>query len=177
MAFIMITLVIAYSRHPSRPVGHSSRVVQRHRGRQLGRLRGSRRHRLVRRPGPGAGPLVPGRLGGRGLCAGRREVPAREIFIRYAYLLVPLGLLAWAAFSFPLHHGELLPHHLVAVRSPGLGVGSLRHRGSALEPAAAGVDPLSQIPLLLLGLWHRAARAARRSPASSSPAARRRLAA
>ena len=30
------------------------------------------------------------------------EIAARDIFRRHSYILVPLGLLAWIAFSFPL---------------------------------------------------------------------------
>ncbi|MCH8120561.1 MAG: 4Fe-4S binding protein [Planctomycetes bacterium] len=36
------------------------------------------------------------------LLAGDRSIPTKEIFIKYSYMLVPLGLLAWIAFSFPL---------------------------------------------------------------------------
>ncbi len=34
--------------------------------------------------------------------AGPHTVSVREVFVRYSYLLVPVGLLAWIAFSLPL---------------------------------------------------------------------------
>lgn len=34
--------------------------------------------------------------------AGATHIPLKKVFLGYAYLLVPLGLLAWIAFSFPL---------------------------------------------------------------------------
>jgi NADPH-dependent glutamate synthase beta subunit-like oxidoreductase len=34
--------------------------------------------------------------------SGTEAVPLKSIFIRYSYVLVPFGLLAWIAFSFPL---------------------------------------------------------------------------
>jgi hypothetical protein len=34
--------------------------------------------------------------------SGTRSISAKEIFLRYTYLLVPLGLVAWIAFSIPL---------------------------------------------------------------------------
>ena len=34
--------------------------------------------------------------------SGSDQVSTKEIFLRYSYLLVPLGLLAWVAFSIPL---------------------------------------------------------------------------
>ncbi len=36
------------------------------------------------------------------LLAGDEKVPLKKLFVGYAYTLVPLGLLAWIAFSFPL---------------------------------------------------------------------------
>ena len=37
-----------------------------------------------------------------GRILGQEKVPLKKLFIGYAYTLVPLGLLAWIAFSFPL---------------------------------------------------------------------------
>lgn len=34
--------------------------------------------------------------------AGAAQIAVKEVFLGYAYILVPLGLLAWIAFSFPL---------------------------------------------------------------------------
>lgn len=36
------------------------------------------------------------------LLSGTETVSAKEIFLKYSYLLVPLGLVAWIAFSIPL---------------------------------------------------------------------------
>jgi hypothetical protein len=34
--------------------------------------------------------------------SGARETPLKKLFVAYSYVLVPLGLLAWIAFSLPL---------------------------------------------------------------------------
>jgi ferredoxin len=86
------------------------------------------------------------------LCARSPQVPAREVFTRYSYLLVPLGLLAWAAFSVPLIMVNY--SHITASLSDPLGwgwdlFGTANHRWSPLLPEWI---PLIQIPLLLLGL-------------------------
>jgi hypothetical protein len=36
------------------------------------------------------------------LLSGNRDLPVKKVFVAYAYLLVPFGLLAWIAFSLPL---------------------------------------------------------------------------
>jgi hypothetical protein len=84
--------------------------------------------------------------------AGNTAVPVREIFLRYAYTLVPLGLLAWAAFSLPL---ILVNYsHITGSLSDPLGwgwdlFGTADHRWTPLYPE---LIPYLQIPLLLLGL-------------------------
>jgi plastocyanin/ferredoxin len=85
-------------------------------------------------------------------CAQAPEVPTGQIFIRYAYLLVPLGLLAWAAFSFPLIMVNY--SHITSSLSDPLGwgwdlFGTANYHWSPLFPEWI---PLIQIPLLLLGL-------------------------
>jgi len=52
---------------------------------------------------------------------GIRGVPAKEVFLRYSYMLVPLGLLAWVAFSVPLL--MINGSYILAVASDPLGWG------------------------------------------------------
>jgi ferredoxin len=80
------------------------------------------------------------------------DVSAGKIFTRYSYLLVPLGLLAWAAFSFPLIMVNY--SHIVSSLSDPLGwgwdlFGTASHHWSPLLPEWI---PVIQIPLLLFGL-------------------------
>jgi polyferredoxin/plastocyanin len=84
--------------------------------------------------------------------AGSQTVSTREIFVRYAYLLVPVGLLAWIAFSLPLI--MLNWTHIVSSLSDPLGwgwdlFGTARQHWSPLYPEWI---PSLQVPLLLLGL-------------------------
>jgi polyferredoxin/plastocyanin len=86
------------------------------------------------------------------LCARSTCVSTHQLFTRYSYLLVPLGLLAWAAFSFPLIMVNY--SHITSSLSDPLGwgwdlFGTANHRWSPLLPEWI---PLIQIPLLLLGL-------------------------
>ena len=87
-----------------------------------------------------------------GYMAGSGRVPVRTLFLRYAYVLVPLGLMAWVAFSVPLIMINWT-HILVTVSDP-LGWG-WNLFGSANLPWAP-LFPESmvyiQIPLLLFGL-------------------------
>lgn len=90
------------------------------------------------------------RLAGAG--AGPGDVPARELFLRYSYLLVPLGLLAWTAFSFPLIMVNYT--HVTASLSDPMGwgwdlFGAADQPWRPLWPEAI---PYLQIPLLLFGL-------------------------
>ncbi|KKL84789.1 hypothetical protein LCGC14_1961190, partial [marine sediment metagenome] len=45
----------------------------------------------------------------------------KELFLRYAYMLVPMGLLAWIAFSFPLI--MVNGSYIVSVLSDPMGTG------------------------------------------------------
>ncbi len=85
--------------------------------------------------------------------AGSPEVPARTIFVRYAYLLVPLGLLAWMAFSLPL---VLVNYtHITGSLSDPLGWGwdLFGTADQHWRPLYPEWIPYLQIPLLLGGLW------------------------
>jgi len=80
------------------------------------------------------------------------KVSARELFIRYSYMLVPVGLLAWIAFSLPLI--MLNWTHITSSLSDPLGwgwdlFGTADQRWSPLFPEWI---PYLQVPLLLIGL-------------------------
>jgi hypothetical protein len=84
--------------------------------------------------------------------AGTSTVSVREIFVRSTYLLVPVGLLAWIAFSLPLI--MLNWTHIASSLSDPLGwgwdlFGTARQHWSPLYPEWI---PSLQAPLLLLGL-------------------------
>lgn len=84
--------------------------------------------------------------------AGGSTPPVREIFVRYSCLLVPLGLLAWVAFSFPLVFVNYT--HVTSSLSDPFGwgwnlFGTADQRWAPLFPEWL---PLVQIPLVLLGL-------------------------
>ena len=80
------------------------------------------------------------------------KVSARDLFIRYSYMLVPVGLLAWIAFSLPLI--MLNWTHITSSLSDPLGwgwdvFGSADQHWSPLFPEWI---PYLQVPLLLIGL-------------------------
>ena len=152
MAFIMIALVAAYSvtlLGPWAGVREWANVTE------VGNWGGFALHTaavwLV------ALGLVPGvwylgaRLARR-FAGGAPGVPAREIFVRYSYLLVPLGLMAWIAFSLPLILVNYT--HITSSLSDPLGwgwdlFGTADQRWAPLLPEWI---PYLQIPLLLVGL-------------------------
>ena len=151
MAFIMITLVVAYSVTLLGPWGTPrewSNVTE------VGNWGGFAMHvgivwfvALLVVPGVWYLAAVAARW-----CARSADVSARKIFTRYSYLLVPLGLLAWAAFSFPLIMVNY--SHIVSSLSDPLGwgwdlFGTANHHWSPLLPEWI---PMIQIPLLLFGL-------------------------
>ena len=106
--------------------------------------RGARRLARPARPAePTGGPEI-ARL------AARAEV--REIFVRSSYLLVPLGLMAWIAFSLPLILVNYT--HITGSLSDPLGWGwdLFGTAGQAWRPLAPEWIPLIQVPLLLAGL-------------------------
>jgi plastocyanin len=151
MAFIMITLVIAYSitlLGPWATVKEWANVTE------MGNWGGFAVHSvavwfasLVAMPALWYAAALIGRaLGGGG------DVRPKEIFVRYSYALVPLGLAAWAAFSFPLIMVNF--SHVTSSLSDPLGWGwDLFGTANAVwRPLWPDWIPYLQIPLLLLGL-------------------------
>jgi ferredoxin len=82
-----------------------------------------------------------------------RERSRRELFIGFAYTLVPLGLLAWIAFSVPL----LMVNgaYIISVVSDPLGWGMdlFGTAGFHWHPVLPHWVPYLQVPLLLTGLY------------------------
>jgi len=86
--------------------------------------------------------------------AGLDRLGTKELFIRYAYTLVPLGLLAWIAFSVPLVmvNGSYI---LTAASDPmGWGWDLLGTGDFPWTPLWPHWVPYVQIPLLLIGLFY-----------------------
>ncbi|MGE5243591.1 MAG: 4Fe-4S binding protein [Betaproteobacteria bacterium] len=79
-------------------------------------------------------------------------VETRQVFLRYSFMLVPLGLMAWIAFSFPLIMVNYT--HITSSLSDPLGVGwnLFGTAGQRWQPLLPSVIPYIQVPLLLLGL-------------------------
>ncbi|MFQ6097875.1 MAG: 4Fe-4S binding protein [Armatimonadota bacterium] len=78
----------------------------------------------------------------------------KHLFIRYAYTLVPLGLLAWIAFSVPLL--AVNGSYIISVLSDPMGrgwdlFGTAHFPWTPLHPEWV---PYLQIPLLLAGLYY-----------------------
>lgn len=88
---------------------------------------------------------------GRAL-SGSPDVPTRVLFLRYAYMLVPLGLCAWIAFGFPLI--VVNGTHIIATVSDPLGRGwdliGMTH--IPWTPFYPEYLAFIQVPLVLLGL-------------------------
>ncbi len=81
-------------------------------------------------------------------------IPVKELFLKYAYMLVPMGLLAWIAFSVPLL--MVNGSYIVSVISDPLGRG-MNLFGTAEFPwipfYPASV-PFVQVPILLSGFYY-----------------------
>lgn len=84
--------------------------------------------------------------------AGSPLVSVRDLFIRYSYMLVPVGLLAWIAFSLPLI--MLNWTHITSSLSDPLGWGwnILGTANQHWSPLAPEWIPYLQVPLLIIGL-------------------------
>lgn len=80
-------------------------------------------------------------------------VPTKELFLRYAYMLVPMGLLAWIAFSVPLL--MINGSYIISVASDPLGWGmDLFHTANfPWKPLWPQWVPYVQAPILLAGLY------------------------
>ncbi len=85
--------------------------------------------------------------------SGTNEVSTKDIFIKYSYMLVPLGLLAWIAFSFPLI--MINGSYIISIISDPLGWGwdLVGTAHVPWKPIFAQYTAHIQIPLLLLGLY------------------------
>ncbi len=82
------------------------------------------------------------------------HVPTKELFLKYAYMLVPMGLLAWIAFSVPLL--MVNGSYIISVASDPLGwgmdlFGTAEFPWSPLWPEWV---PYIQVPVLLAGLYY-----------------------
>ncbi len=151
MAFIMIALVVAYTVTLLGPWGT---IKQWANVTEVGNWRGFTFHAAV--VWTAALVVVPGvwylgALLGRAL-AGGGAMSLRKLFLRSSYMLVPLGLLAWAAFSIPLVMVNYT--HIVSSLSDPFGwgwnlFGTAQSQWRPLLPEAVGSI---QIPLLLVGL-------------------------
>ncbi len=81
-------------------------------------------------------------------------IPTRELFLKYAYMLVPMGLLAWIAFSVPLI--MVNGSYIISVSSDPLGWG-MNLFGTAdfpWKPLWPQWVPYLQVPILLAGLYY-----------------------
>lgn len=86
--------------------------------------------------------------------ANARHIPVKEVFLGYSYILVPLGLLAWIAFSVPLLFVN--GSYIISVISDPLGWG-WNLFGTAhfpWKPLWPEYLVFAQIVLLLTGLYY-----------------------
>ncbi|MBI4612333.1 MAG: 4Fe-4S binding protein, partial [Planctomycetes bacterium] len=83
-----------------------------------------------------------------------REVSVKELFLGFSYVFVPLGLLAWIAFSVPLIFVN--GSYIVSVVSDPMGRGwdLLGTADFAWTPFLPEWVPYIQVPLLLVGLFY-----------------------
>jgi len=82
------------------------------------------------------------------------SIPTKELFLKYAYMLVPMGLLAWVAFSVPL--AMVNGSYILGVISDPLGRG-MNLFGTAdfpWTPFHPAWVPFLQVPILLAGLYY-----------------------
>ena len=81
-------------------------------------------------------------------------VSTKELFLTYAYMLVPMGLLAWIAFSLPLM--MVNGSYIISVISDPLGWGmDLFHTANfPWTPLWPEWVPFLQVPILLAGFYY-----------------------
>ena len=152
-AFIMLTLAVAYSIIYLGPWGRFKDWVNiAEKGNWAGFLTyaaGLWISALVLIPGLYYSAIRMGRW-----LAGPHTASPKEIFLGFVYPLVPLGLLAWVAFSFPLVlvNGSYI---LMVLSDPfGWGWNLLGTAHVAWTPVVPHWTPYIQIPLLLVGLYY-----------------------
>lgn len=85
---------------------------------------------------------------------GNRDIPLKQLFISYSYCLVPLGLLAWIAFSVPLI--MVNGAYIISVISDPMGRGwdLFNTADFHWKPFLPQWIPYIQVPLLLMGLFY-----------------------
>jgi hypothetical protein len=82
------------------------------------------------------------------------KISTKELFLQYSYMLVPMGLLAWIAFSVPLI--MVNGSYIIAVISDPLGWG-MNLFGTAefpWKPLKPEWVPFLQVPILLTGFYY-----------------------
>ncbi|MGE5139474.1 MAG: 4Fe-4S binding protein [Rudaea sp.] len=84
---------------------------------------------------------------------GRVRLPTRKLFVEYAYVAVPLGLAAWAAFSLSFVLVNFSYAWQVLSDPFGWGWNLFGTAGWTWTPYFAGAVPFLQIPILLVGLF------------------------
>ena len=82
----------------------------------------------------------------------RVKTPIRRLFVEYAYVLMPLGLTAWAAFSLAFVLINVSYAWSVVSDPFGWGWNLFGTADWKWTPYLAGWQPLMQIPILLIGL-------------------------
>ncbi|MBI4789222.1 MAG: 4Fe-4S binding protein [Chloroflexi bacterium] len=80
------------------------------------------------------------------------HTPIRKLFVEYAYVLVPLGLTAWIAFSLSFVLMNISYAWAVVSDPFGWGWNLFGTTAWKWAPYLAGVIPYLQIPVLLIGL-------------------------
>lgn len=170
MSFIMVTLVVAYS---VTLLGPWAKVREWANVTEVGNWAGFAAHAatiwLVALVALPALWYLAARVARR--LSGSPEVPVKEIFLRYSFLLVPLGLLAWVAFSVPLMFVNYT--HVTSSLSDPLGWGwdLFGTADQAWRPLLPEWIPYVQVPLLLVGLGIALSRGARIARKLFSPRA------
>jgi hypothetical protein len=85
--------------------------------------------------------------------SGATETKVRDIFLQYSYLLVPLGLLSWIAFSLPLIMINYT-HITTSLSDPlGWGWNLFGTADDHWKPFFSEYMHWFQIPLIIIGLW------------------------
>jgi len=81
-----------------------------------------------------------------------KEVSLKKLFINYSYTLIPMGLLAWIAFSVAILF--INASYIIAVISDPFGWGwdLLGTKHFAWQPFLSGLVPYLQVLILILGL-------------------------
>jgi ferredoxin len=108
---------------------------------------------LVALPGVFAGAVRLGRAAAARIAPGPAVASFKEVFLAFVYPLVPLGLIAWVAFSLPLIlvNGSYIP---MVVSDPlGWGWNLLGTGTLDWTPIVPHWAPYLQVPLLLTGLY------------------------